>query len=763
MKTIARGSLAFLTTIFLFSGAVRAQDVARDDSAGIEKRVLQITAEWENFTIQQDADAYARQIVELVNLGPVAVPSLSAALDRATQDIPLRLIPFTLRAIGDAHAVPALIRALPKTLRPAGSDYGVVLTDPTLLRFMQANEASVTEGHGQSRSRDFGMSRPVREVSAALRKITHAEFEKGEVSSTFLEGNDLHRAIQARAYYEVAAKWANWWAQNWKQFVDDPALAEVHLAEIPIPATGDESASRFPTGPNVKTTGGMTGSVLGPFEQRTNCALHLALNRRIDLPQMLPIPAYPDFATWAFRAGADIVGAVFHDPESAKDFYCLRAVGVKFWEIPSDRWDQIEKLAQADQLPALDKPGHDYLMHYDDSLGRFLPEKKATFLFMTHDGLQGILRVTAQVTLGARSGGILMVPDESGPDQRATSGFQKGVEFQYKFFYTETEEMKREEAERKNALAKRNELQRSRKMAALTALHPPLTGTVYLPDGAAAAEASVLLGAMGQNAILGDRRFDDPNHSIVVQTRDDGTFSIPRAPSAHHLYFAHAHGFAEVKLEGAESPLEVRLAPWGSLEGTLIRNGKPVAGEEIAILTPSRGPTDRLHLALAPFRAESGPDGRFTIANLPPGEFQVCRVVNHIFCEAQTVKITAGQTTIFQKGFNGLTLHGQLSTSDGATTQWKTSRNFRFHKKSTLVETGIPPNFPVTITANGQFTIEDVPPGLYEFRGELREGGSDDLFGGGKVLAKVIREFKIGGESNANLDLGTIVLKIEPN
>ena len=85
-------------------------------------------------------EEWARTIRELATIGKAAVPELVAELDRTDRDATIRSLAFCLRAIGDPRAVPALIRAIPKALRPPGSDCGVIIADPDLRTFMQAHQ-----------------------------------------------------------------------------------------------------------------------------------------------------------------------------------------------------------------------------------------------------------------------------------------------------------------------------------------------------------------------------------------------------------------------------------------------------------------------------------------------------------------------------------------------------------------------------------------------------------------------------------------------
>ncbi|HEX7379420.1 MAG TPA: carboxypeptidase-like regulatory domain-containing protein, partial [Pirellulales bacterium] len=64
--------------------------------------------EAQNAGVELFKDAWLRTLMEIVELGPAAVPELIAELDATEDDMMLRSLGFTLRAIGDQRAVPAL-------------------------------------------------------------------------------------------------------------------------------------------------------------------------------------------------------------------------------------------------------------------------------------------------------------------------------------------------------------------------------------------------------------------------------------------------------------------------------------------------------------------------------------------------------------------------------------------------------------------------------------------------------------------------------
>jgi len=308
-------SLALFALAVLPAAVSVAQPVPETAVPDIDRRVASIISEWESLpSVFDDIETYTAQIKELVEIGKPAVPALAAALDRTTRDTPMRLLPFTLRAIGDPRAAPALIRAVPKTLLPPGSDCGMSVRDAELLKFMQANDLHDAPGDRLAR-RDFGMGRPVREVCGALRKITGTNQNDTAIFSTFLDGGEQQRAMERRAFDEVARRWANWWKDNWRRLVEDPALADVWLPAL----KEDPSLKRFLTGPSMKVSGGESGMIVTAIEKGgPKCCLALGLNRTLDLPKELSNTntgaiSIENVSAWAARAGADLLGMQYRD------------------------------------------------------------------------------------------------------------------------------------------------------------------------------------------------------------------------------------------------------------------------------------------------------------------------------------------------------------------------------------------------------------------------------------------------------------------
>jgi len=181
-----------------------------------------------------------------------------------------------------------------------------------------------------------------------------------------------------------------------------------------------------------------------------------------------------NISAWAAREGVDLLGVDYRDPQSGNIYHALRGVGLQAWEIPNERWATIEKDLAGGTLPALDTPAGDLLMHYDAASGRYQPLRYATFLFITRNGLQGILRVTTQVTRKMTPqdfGKPYVPPDDSDPIQDSSFGPYLGIEFDYSLFYQETAAMRAEKKAREEATATA-----ARKANALAEAEPTGTG-----------------------------------------------------------------------------------------------------------------------------------------------------------------------------------------------------------------------------------------------------------------------------------------------
>ncbi len=201
-------------------------------------------------------EEWAQTIRELARIGKGAVPELVAELDRTDRDATLRSLAFCLRAIGDQRAVPALIRAIPKALRPPGSDCGVQIVDPDLRSFMLAHQ-----NYKDDKATHVACGRPVNEIISALERVTkHREppdvGDNDPLRHVFLGGTPEQQAQQRALFEQRQKRWQAWWSQHWQEFVTQAELQSVERPKRDEDLVEMAGVARFgmlfPTGSQVR-------------------------------------------------------------------------------------------------------------------------------------------------------------------------------------------------------------------------------------------------------------------------------------------------------------------------------------------------------------------------------------------------------------------------------------------------------------------------------------------------------------------------------
>ncbi|MEX2140548.1 MAG: hypothetical protein WD894_14895, partial [Pirellulales bacterium] len=370
-------------------------------------------------------DVWARTLKEIVDLGPEAVPELIAELDATSNDMMLRCLGFTLRAIDDKRAVPALIRAIPKTLLPPGSDMGLRAEEESLAKFMQQYDLD-----DRDEGMRYGFGRPVREICGALTKLTGQSFGEEQIYSVFAGGNAIQQQLKEQLFRRIAKNWADWWEQHWSDYLEDTAYSRVNLPESQSVAAVPlliHQQRRFKIGD------ASSGWILGSFaDPKTKDAFYdLDTGRAAGLPnkwrQTKDIKSHlEEIEAWAAREGFDLMGTEYVSPEdNDRRFYALRPIGLQAWELGEHRWKMSSADITFEALRAEGAAAAGLLLHFDRKKATFDPEKTATFLFKTREGTPGLLFVGVEVQDDSlKPGGV-----SSGDDELEPIAFFKGRRF----------------------------------------------------------------------------------------------------------------------------------------------------------------------------------------------------------------------------------------------------------------------------------------------------------------------------------------------
>ncbi len=373
---------------------------------------------------------WARAIKYLVSLKEVALPALIKQLDSEKRDHPISKLAFALRAIGDPRAVPALIRALPNTLQPSRSDYGLLLEDAELCTFMQRHSLS---GKVQAGSNTFGYGRAFREVTGALHRLTSQNFGEMDLNWVHLAETESQQAQQRKIFHTSAQRWAGWWETNWDSVIEDSSYSKVNLSKLDQPRIALVGRRQPPAGPGVKLAEGHGGWIVPSVHESTGkCFVDLDTGREVGWPKSLPPVEKtgldsPELLAWAREEGFDMVG-VSHTPKGENSpLFCLRPIDMSTWQITAEEHRDL-KHAMAGGKPyplsrpvSLMVPQREVKRPYDYKYGG------VAFLFVTREGTAGLIRMTGQVTEAKD-----MSYQTSGPDDNFSSiGFYRGAKISF--------------------------------------------------------------------------------------------------------------------------------------------------------------------------------------------------------------------------------------------------------------------------------------------------------------------------------------------
>ena len=383
------------------------------------ERTAQILLEFRklNHTLDE-CETWCMLMRELVNIGSDAIPQLSAELDQTTETGMLRRLPFALRAIGDARAVPALIRAIPRAVGRIG-DYGLIVHDKELLAFMQQHD--LDKGNAGPH---FGLGSPVHELFGALQKLTGKNFNDSEFFSINLSKDPRRQILQRRIIGQHAQRWQQWWEANWQSLTKDAAFQNVNLKIVdePMPPAAQT------LGKTASLSGIWSGAVLSPAIQKGEHAWHfydLDSGYRPAWPAEVPGDESAQdskrLADWTQEKGVDLM-CVTHRSADGKETYVLRAIGMNVREISPRELRNIERLIAAGTLPE-GRPVGEVLMHFDSESRQLIPEANAAFIFVTREGNMGLIEITDRITRTANMTGLASSPSSGGV------GFHLGVQF----------------------------------------------------------------------------------------------------------------------------------------------------------------------------------------------------------------------------------------------------------------------------------------------------------------------------------------------
>ncbi len=380
-------------------------------------------------------DPWLFTLQQLADLGAEAVPELCKELDETDSDIMMRCMGLVLRAIDDKRAVPALIRAIPKTLLRPGSDMGVRVEDKGLEKFAHTHDLDESNEAGM-----YSFGRPVREIMRTLQKLTGHQLDDDQLFHIFLNGNEQQIAMRQKLFERHAIKWATWWEANAPELGVPVDYQKVNLPQIEEVVTVAAMQLDVP----YKVTGGGSNwileSALNPksntvfYDFDTGRVSKLPEQWRDTLPsrdatdsELAKLPQ-DEIDKWAIEEGFDMMGTELPAADGEERVYALRLIGAQAWQVKDERWKTQPGRITLQELIDEGREAHEFLFHEGPNL--IDRQKPASFLIITGDGTPALVFLGIQVLDDSlKPGGVANGDNELNP-----IAFRKGRRFAFNFF-----------------------------------------------------------------------------------------------------------------------------------------------------------------------------------------------------------------------------------------------------------------------------------------------------------------------------------------
>ena len=145
-----------------------------------------------------------------------------------------------------------------------------------------------------------------------------------------------------------------------------------------------------------------------------------------------------------------------------------------------------------------------------------------------------------------------------------------------------------------------------------------IEGVIMDPDGKPVEGAEVFVSTGLHRLSIGNSEVRSKKQEKMVKTGPDGRFLFSPETGACLLVAMHETGYAQQTAEQTLATGEIRLAPWGRIEGKLVRGGKPVADYKIRMY-PVRLDSANTPVPHAQYYTDTNENGVFVFERVAPG------------------------------------------------------------------------------------------------------------------------------------------------
>jgi hypothetical protein len=333
---------------------------------------------------------------------------------------------------------------------------------------------------------------------------------------------------------------------------------------------------------------------------------------------------------------------------------------------------------------------------------------------------------------------------------------------------------------------------------------PMIRGTVRDDAGNRVAGAELLLCTQGkginiyQPSVPAGGGGGGGGADAPATTAADGSFAIPKPPVHFELVVRAPAGYAQVSAETLADSTDVRLAPWGRVDGRVLAGTRPLANAQIYTFeTPA---PYGFTTVMRQTQTTTDAAGRFSFPRLAPGEVRLAQhdPQTRTFHRWSYVVVEPGRTASVTIGGVGRPVVGRFANPPAATRPvlWD-YRSPTYSPTAMLRQTDAPPVSPpehrsgetleqwraieeafgrtaegsrykllelggwkLRVDPDGAFRVDDVPAGEYALDASiLKRSGANRTEEFAKAHATVIVDPMPTGRSDQPQDLGVIQLE----
>jgi RNA polymerase sigma factor (sigma-70 family) len=150
----------------------------------------------------------------------------------------------------------------------------------------------------------------------------------------------------------------------------------------------------------------------------------------------------------------------------------------------------------------------------------------------------------------------------------------------------------------------------------LAQVGPTITGTVFGPDGKPAANAEVRVGTRARSASA----YTGPRDRADGLTDAAGKYAVPKPDSGQYVVVVSSpQGYAEASWKQLARGEQIKLQPWGRIEGVAFHEGKPQPKATVRLWRVGENNEPVSHQT----QATADANGRFVFPRVAPGGTQL--------------------------------------------------------------------------------------------------------------------------------------------